>query len=154
MKVKTIKLKQIKIIIKIEQLRFLICVFFQYPSSYLISKINSPLIMQIFNIAIGFLLQIYIFRGQFIISFLATLSCYLCMRFIPNKKLQAYLTFIVSMSFLSGIHIYRMIIDYGNWTLDVNVILMINVCKYSAVAFNYYDSDRDEKECTDYMLRQ
>lgn len=46
-----------------------------------------------------------------------------------------------------------MIIDYGNWTLDVNVILMINVCKISAIAFSYYDSDRDEKKCTDYMLR-
>merc|ERR1712032_1402420 len=75
------------------------------------------------------------------------------MRFIQNKKFQAYFVFILSMSFLSGIHIYRMIIDYGNWTLDVNVILMINVCKISAIAFSYYDSDRDEKKCTDYMLR-
>lgn len=58
------------------------------------------------------------------------------------------------MAFLSAIHIYRMIFDYGNWTLDINVILMINVCKYSSVAFCYYDSERDKSVCTEYMKKQ
>lgn len=110
--------------------------------------------MQFFNILIGIILQIYIFRNQFIISFLATLICYLCMKYINNKKFSAYLVFILSMSLLSGVHIYRMIIDYGNWSLDINVILMIYVCKYSSVAFNYYDSQRDEKDLTEYMKTQ
>lgn len=74
---------------------------------------------------------------------------------ISNKKLQAYLTFVLSMSILSGIHLYRMITDYGNWTLnDVNVVIMIHVCKYTSVAFNYYDSDKKKEECTDYMITQ
>lgn len=136
-----------------DQQKFLICTFVQYPSSHLISKISSPSIMHAFNILVGFLLQIYIFEKQFIISLLSTIFCYLCLH-IQNKKLCAYLTLLISMTCLSGIHIYRMIADYGNWTLDINVILMINVCKYTSVAFCYYDSNRDDKVLTDYMQKQ
>ena len=119
----------------------------------MISYVKNPFLFHILNILIGFALQIYIFEKQFFICLLSTLFCYLCMKYFPNKKLQAYSTLTVAMLFLSGIHIYRMIVDYGNWTLDVNVIIMMNVCKYSSVAFCYYDSERDEKDCTDYMIK-
>jgi len=109
--------------------------------------------MHVFNIIIGFLLQIYIFEKQFIVSLLSTIICFLCLN-IKNKRISAYLTLLISMTCLSAIHIYRMITDYGNWTLDINVILMINVCKYTSVAFCYYDSDREEKFLTDYMKKQ
>ena len=109
--------------------------------------------MHIFNILVGFLLQIYIFENQFIISLLSTIFCYLCLH-IQNKKLLSYVTLLISITCLSAIHIYRIIVDYGNWTLDVNVILMINVCKYSSVAFCYFDSDRDDKVLTEYMKKQ
>ncbi len=141
-------------IIKIlDQQKFLICIFFQYPCSYLISKIYSPILLYVFNIIFGFLLQIYIFEKQFIISLSSTIFCYLCLH-IKNKKLSAYVTLLVSMIFLSGIHLYRLIYDYGNWTLDINVITMINVTKYTSIAFCYYDSDRDDIVLTTYMKQQ
>ncbi len=38
---------------------------------------------------------------------------------------------------LSIYHIYRLIVDYGSWTLDVSTILMSMVCKYSLFAYAY-----------------
>lgn len=46
---------------------------------------------------------------------------------------------IVSLALLSGYHIYRMVVDYGAWNLDVSTIMMSNVNKYSLFAYAYQD---------------
>lgn len=58
------------------------------------------------------------------------------------------------MVLLSVYHIYRLITDYGSWTLDVSTILMGNVCKYSLFAYSYQDgAEEDAKLKTDDQRR-
>lgn len=60
----------------------------------------------------------------------------------------------MSMALLSVYHIYRLITDYGSWTLDVSTILMGNVCKYSLFAYSYQDgAEEDVKLKTDDQRR-
>jgi lysophospholipid acyltransferase len=46
---------------------------------------------------------------------------------------------IVALVLLSIYHIYRMVVDYGGWTMDVSTIMMSNVNKYSLFAFSVQD---------------
>ena len=50
------------------------------------------------------------------------------------------------MAYLSGLHIHRMIYDYGNYTLDITSPFMITTQKLTAFAFAYYDGMRSEEK--------
>lgn len=57
---------------------------------------------------------------------------------LKGRKCGALVTGI-SIAALSIYHIYRVIVDYGSWTLDISTILMSMVCKYSLFAYSYED---------------
>lgn len=48
--------------------------------------------------------------------------------------------------FFLQVHIYRLIYDYGNYTLDVSGPLMINTQKLTALAFSLYDGFRSKEK--------
>lgn len=77
----------------------------------------------------GTLLQYYVYGSDIYLVFALHALVYslACFRI---KKLGALVTYL-SMTLLSIYHIYRMIVDYGGWTLDISTIIMMNVCKYS-----------------------
>lgn len=53
----------------------------------------------------------------------------------------------LSIIALSSFHIYRLIVDYGGWKLDISTILMPMVCKYSLFAYAYQDGgDKKDKD--------
>ena len=52
------------------------------------------------------------------------------------------------MFLLSTYHIYRMNVDYGGWTLDVSVVIMMNVCKYSEFAYALQDGRTPTEKLT------
>jgi hypothetical protein len=39
-----------------------------------------------------------------------------------------------------------MIDDYGGWALDVSVIFMMTVCKFTSIVFAYEDGDKPDTE--------
>jgi hypothetical protein len=65
---------------------------------------------------------------------------------VVNGRKCGFLVTAVSMALLSVYHIYRLITDYGSWTLDVSTILMGNVCKYSLFAYSYQDGAEDDEK--------
>lgn len=65
-------------------------------------------------------------------------SCYLLMCIISPKHSHIVI-FIYALSYLSGFHIYRMLIDYGSYTLDLTTPMMMMVARITSLAFNYYD---------------
>ena len=46
------------------------------------------------------------------------------------------------MTYLSGLHLYGQITDYGNYELDITTKLMITTQKLTALSFAYYDGMR------------
>lgn len=64
-------------------------------------------------------------------------------------KKCAFPVFIETICYLSGHHIYRQIYDYGGWSMDVSVILMMNTCKWTSFAWNVVDGLKEEKDLTE-----
>ena len=56
-----------------------------------------------------------------------------------NPKNSGKKVTLISLALLSVYHIYRMITDYGNWSIDISTIMMSNVNKYSFFAYSYQD---------------
>ncbi|CAF1507123.1 unnamed protein product [Didymodactylos carnosus] len=68
--------------------------------------------------------------------------------YMIKPKYSYLVVFVFCMLYLSFIHIYRIIFDYGNYTLDVSGALMINTQKLTALAFSFYDGYRSTKRKT------
>ncbi len=52
---------------------------------------------------------------------------------------------VIYLALLSIYHIYRMITDYGNWSIDISTIMMSNVKKYSFFAYSYQEGIQHNK---------
>ncbi|CAF0911884.1 unnamed protein product [Rotaria sordida] len=59
-----------------------------------------------------------------------------------HPKHSHLVVFVFCMAYLSAVHIYRIIYDYGNSTIDISASLMINTQKLTALAFAFYDGYR------------
>jgi hypothetical protein len=46
------------------------------------------------------------------------------------------------MGYLCGMHIYRVVYDYANYSLDISGLMMISTQKLTSLAFAYYDGMR------------
>ncbi len=76
---------------------------------------------------------------------IATLTTYLFIKFF-GRKVSSLVIVAITITHLSFIHIYRMLIDWGGWNLDVSTIYMMSVCKFSSIAFNYEDGGKEDSE--------
>ncbi len=55
------------------------------------------------------------------------------------RHLSHYVIFVVNAILLGGAHIHKMIYYDGFWGADVTSVMMLNLCKVSAIAINYRD---------------
>jgi len=55
-----------------------------------------------------------------------------------GRQCGAFITILSTLT-LSAYHIYRMYVDYGGWQIDVSIIFMLHVSKYSYFAYAYQD---------------
>lgn len=61
---------------------------------------------------------------------------------------------IVTLVLLSIYHVYRMLVDYGGWSMDISTIMMCNVNKYSLFAFSYQDGHTDLQKLTKEQVKE
>ena len=52
---------------------------------------------------------------------------------------------LLGMLLLSSYFLYRMIVAYGEWRIDLSFILMGNVSKYSYFAYAYQDGGKTDE---------
>lgn len=120
-----------------------------YPLGFLMCYvIRGTQARHFFSIITGFLLQMYMFRGQFIHPLIMTFIT-LALMMSLKRDLQHKVVFVFTLLYLSGSHIYRMITNFGGWDMDITTYTMILTCKLSALGFCYRDgmfSDDDLKK--------
>lgn len=63
---------------------------------------------------------------------------YLATLFTPARDVHKTVL-VVALIYLSKLHLYRMIYDYGGYVLDISGPLMIGVQKVTSLGFNLYD---------------
>ena len=96
-------------------------------------SIKGRLAKEICSLILGTVLQFYVYGSDIPFIFIVHALMYTICYSFP-KKCGGIVT-LLSLSILSSYHIYRMIINYGSWTLDVSTVLMTITCKYSMVAY-------------------
>ncbi|KAK2175332.1 hypothetical protein NP493_738g00018 [Ridgeia piscesae] len=106
----------------------------------------GPLVRHCIEIAGGLLLTYFCFGLQIWHIFAQSLLCYLLMKNVRPGKMQL-LVFVASLGYLCVGHVYRLIYDYGGYTLDITGPLMINTQRLSSLAFSLADGQaKDESK--------
>lgn len=77
------------------------------------------------------------------------LITYLFLKFF-GRKVSGFYLLAFTFLHLSYLHIKRMIEDYGGWQLDISVIYMMTIIKFSSLAFSYEDGAKNHSDlkCT------
>ncbi|KAG4067763.1 hypothetical protein HA402_005535 [Bradysia odoriphaga] len=103
-------------------------------------------IRHIYGLSIGLCLGYFCFGQQAIhIAGLPAL-CYVVIR-TQNPQIVQRVVLVVSMLYLSCIHLHRLFYDYGSATVDITGPLMIITQKVTTLAFSIHDGVyRDESE--------
>ena len=125
-----------------DQLRFITGLTASIPLSYLLSKIIQPHLRHLYSFLLGTLLQIYVYGLDVWMAFFLHAIIYFIVR-ARRKKCGRFVT-IFSLTILSSFHMYRMIVDYGGWKMDMSTLLMTLTCKYSLFAYAIEDGSTDK----------
>lgn len=122
-----------------DQIRLIIALIVSIPISLPIRYLPSKLIRSLYSFVLGTGLQYYVYGSDIWLTFTQHIIVYLLI-IIKGRNCGSLITVYVMVT-LFGYHIYRMVVDYGGWTLDVSTIMMTMVCKYSMFAFAYQDGN-------------
>lgn len=127
----------------LDQIKLILSQVYSILLCFLFHRITSKSMRKYFSLVFGTLLQIYVFKDYFYqYIFLAIqigVVYWICLNF---RKNCGYIVTVESMIVISFCHIYRMIINYGGWELDISTVLMIMVGKFSYFAYQYEDGGK------------
>lgn len=124
----------------LDQIRLVLSQLYSIVLCFVLLKIRTPSIRKYFSLIFGTLLQLYVFKDYFYqMIFLFAQICFVYWVCKKYRKNCGYIVTVQSVLILSLCHIYRQIINYGGWEVDISTILMVMVCKFSLFAYRLED---------------
>ena len=105
-----------------------------------------------YSIILGTIVQYFIYGKEIVIVIALHALVYMMVKLNP-KNCGKQVT-IVTLALLSIYHIYRMIVDYGGWTIDVSTIMMSNVNKYSLFAYACQDGKTELNKLSKEQIKE
>jgi hypothetical protein len=125
-----------------EQIKLILTILLVYPFCLINYNIKGYLPRLLYSLILGIFFQYSIYGMGTIHILISTIATYLFINYY-GRKLSAFYVMIGTISYLSFLHISRMIYDYGGWTIDdVTTIYMMTICKFSSLAFSYEDGGK------------
>lgn len=112
--------------------------------------INNSNLRLYYGFISGFLLCYSMYGLSIFHIFIDSLITYFFITYYGRKK-SAFIILILTIFHLSYIHIYRMIVDYGGWKMDVSGIYMMTIVKFSSMAFSYEDGGKEDSSLRGYL---
>lgn len=134
--------------LSIDKVNFLSCqliaLLFGFPYRTILSahRVSSN-VRHAVQVLIGVLLMVFCFGRQVKHILIQTAVCLAMMRLLKPGIMEKGV-FVVAMGYLCVTHIYRMVYDYGGYTLDITGPLMISTQRLTSLAYNI--SDGREKD--------
>lgn len=123
-----------------DQIKFITGLILSIPLSYFLRKLPTTPARYWYSFTLGTLLQLFVYGTDIWMPFVVHLIVYGIIK-LKGRKCGALVTGL-SIVALSIYHIYRLVVDYGSWILDISTILMSMVCKYSLFAYSYEDGGK------------
>jgi lysophospholipid acyltransferase len=127
-----------------DQRRLLLSILTTFPLGILNHFVYGKTLRLIYSLFFGVCVQYYMYGFPCVNVLIATVICYLLIKICDRNKIGWIVT-VYAFAHLSVIHIYRMIVDYGSWSMDISLIFMMIITKYTSFAFCYSDGAKDEK---------
>ena len=116
-----------------------------YPLGVILNHfVKGTTLRHLFSFLTGFLLQLYMYRGQFFHTLLMSFVAYGLMQFGPRQN-QTTVVFVGLIAYLSFQHIYRMWANFGGYDMDITTYSMILTAKLSALSFCFKDGGEKEE---------
>ena len=115
---------------------FVVCYFYRY--------IDSPKSRYAYSIIMGFLIQFCMFREGWVHIFIVMIVTFFMLR-VLDRETQAEYVFAFNIAYLSVLHLYNILTDFGGWTLDVTTFMMPFVCRLSSLGYCYRDGMDENK---------
>ena len=137
----------------VDQVNYFMCFLLSFPLAltlreYLSYKTTSVSIRNGFCTIFGILFCLVCFQlGATILILFATLAY--CMLVSLKRDVVQWYTLVYCYVFVCTYHIYRMVVNYGQYTLDLSFPLMIMMQRVTYVAFSYHDGGKREKDLND-----
>nr|XP_018903556.1 PREDICTED: lysophospholipid acyltransferase 1 [Bemisia tabaci] len=108
----------------------------------------SPALRQIVSLVLGVIFASTCFGRQLLhLFFLSTVS-YVLLKTVNPLRVQ-WITLIVTLSYLSLMHLYRLFFEYASYSLDITGPLMVAVQKLTSLAFILHDNIHIKKNVSD-----
>jgi hypothetical protein len=95
-----------------------------------------------YGMLVGWAVMFIQFGSAMFSFFVSSSIVYLMLRFLPRKKCGLPIM-IFALSYLSYIHIWRIIYDYGGYRCDISLIILVVTCKYVSIGWCYQDGGMD-----------
>jgi len=128
-----------------DQMRMMLIIFLAFPIGYAYRFIGGKNKRHTYSILLGAFLHVFMFRWEVFHFWGLALAVYIIMATFSRKN-QAWVVFFVAMTHLSGMHIKRVLFDYGGWSMDATTFLMPLVSRISSLGFVYADGAKAQKD--------
>lgn len=131
-----------------DQIRLLTILFLAYPIGFLFRFLRGGTLRHLYSIVVGVILHLFMFRDGVIHFWGLGIAVYVIMS-VMDRKSQRWVVFTVCLTHLSVMHIYRLLFDFGNWSLDATTFLMPLISRLSSLGFVYADGQKEDKDLTE-----
>eukprot|EP00189_Rhodosorus_marinus_P008263 CAMPEP_0184752660 /NCGR_PEP_ID=MMETSP0315-20130426/43696_1 /TAXON_ID=101924 /ORGANISM="Rhodosorus marinus, Strain UTEX LB 2760" /LENGTH=454 /DNA_ID=CAMNT_0027232007 /DNA_START=40 /DNA_END=1404 /DNA_ORIENTATION=+ len=121
------------------EIKMFLCLMLAYPLGVVWRHLPTPTAKHMFSIVVGLYMLVFVYGFQWIHVIISASLAFLIMKVGGPKS--RHITAAVVMLYLACMHIYRQVIDYLGWTIDVTFALMVVTQKLHGLAFNYYDGN-------------
>jgi lysophospholipid acyltransferase 1/2 len=99
---------------------------------------TSPSVRHIYATTLGVIMGLLCFGWEMLILFVIITISYAILLLIPPRQVQRYIM-VYSVFIIGCAHLIRMVYDYGTYSVDYTIPLMMLVQKFSLTAFALHD---------------
>lgn len=129
-----------------EQICLILTILLTIPFCFINYLLHGKQLRLFYSLILGLIFQYSIYGYNIIHTLVSSILVYLYLCFL-GRKMTPFVVLVLTIVHLAALHIYRMFVDYGGWTIDdPTTIYMMTVCKYSSIAFSYDDGKKEDKE--------
>lgn len=123
----------------VDQIRTIGCLLIAFPIAFIHRLLpDSPTLKHLYSIFWGFFFSWLCFGINTFVPLFVALVTYVGAFILPTKVYPVVI-FVFAMGVLTFMHIYRLIIDFGGYSLDITGPLMIVTLKSISFAWNVHD---------------
>lgn len=133
-----------------DQQSLLLFILTSFPLALIMKLITNPNAKKIYNLVIGICLPILMYGSAFIHIAVSSIIVYLLVKYTSRLNIGRTVT-LYAFAYLSILHLYRQLYDYGSWRMDITTIFMILALKFSSFGYCYQDGGLKVEEVPKFM---